>query len=89
MGDHDQILHHIMAGRAFVVAKEIFHHRNGNILNSENDSIMKNSSFRLNSITHLYLENNYFTHLKMRLPDLCNFLTERVFGAPIKHACRC
>ena len=75
-------------GNAFVVA---FHHRNSNILklwewlNDEKQFFM----FKFNHINkHLYFENNC-NHLKLRYPDLCNFLTKRVLGEPTKHACGC
>ena len=68
-----------MAGRAFVVAKEVFHHRNGNIftmrkwLNDQKQSFL----FYVNyNNQHLYFEMN-FNHLKLRYTDPFNFLTKR------------
>ena len=57
-----------MAGHVFVVAKEVFHHRNGDILelwkwlNDEKWLCL----FKFNYIDkYLHLENN-FDHLKLR-----------------------
>ena len=68
-----------MAGRALVVAKEVLHHINGNILtlwewlNDEKQLFI----FQFNYINkRLYLEKN-FNLLKMTCTDPCNFLTKR------------
>ena len=68
-----------MADWAFVVAKEVFHHRNGNVFtmwgcsNDEKQFFL----FNVNNINrHLYLEKN-FIHLKLRYTNPCNFLTKR------------
>ena len=70
---------YIMTGLLFVVAKEEFHHRNGNILplweglNGDEKFFL----FRFNYInTHLYLENG-FIDLKRTYTDSCNFLNKR------------
>ena len=55
-----------MAGHAFVVAKEVFHLRNGNILKLWEQLIDEKQFFlsKFNYINkHLYLEKN-FDHLK-------------------------
>ena len=68
----------IMAGRAFVVAKKVFHHRNGYILTlwewlNEGKHFFV---FKFNYINeHLCMEKN-FNHLKLRYTDPCNFLTK-------------
>ena len=73
-------LYHKMADRAFVIAKEVFYRRDGNILtlwewfNDEKQFFW----FKFNYINkHLYrdLEKN-FKHLTMRNTDPCNFLTK-------------
>ena len=67
-------------GRAFVIANEVFHHRNDNILtlwellNDEKLFFL----FKFNYInTHLHPEEN-FNRLKVRYIDSCNFLYKRV-----------
>ena len=81
----DRVYDYTMAGCAFVVAKEVFHYRNSNILtlwewlNSENQFFL----FKY-IIKHLYLEK-HFNHLKLRYTDLRNFLTKRALvSQPIK-----
>ena len=71
-----------MAGHVFVVAKEVFHHRYGDILklwewlNVEKQFFL----FQFNHINkHLYLEKN-FSHLKLRYPDPCNFRNKTYIG---------
>ena len=67
-----------MPGRAFVVAKEGFHHRNGSIstlcqwLNYE-----KNFLFKLNYINKYLQFSNDFYYLELSYTDPCNFLTKR------------
>ena len=68
-----------MAGHAFVVAKEVFHRGNGNILklwewlNDDKQFLL----FKFRNINQrLHLENN-FNHLKLSDTDPCNFLTKR------------
>ena len=62
------VIYYIMTGCAFAVAKEVFYHRNGNILTSWewlNDE-KQVFQFKFNSINkHLYLEKN-FKHLRLR-----------------------
>ena len=68
-----------MTGHAFVVAKEVFYHRNSDILklwewlNGEKQLFF----FEFNYINkHLHLEKS-FNDLKLRFIDPCNFLTKR------------
>ena len=68
-----------MAGCAFVFAKEVFHHRNGNILklwewlNDEKRFFL----FKFNYINkHMYLEKN-FNHFELKYTNTCNFVTKR------------
>ena len=65
-------------GRAFVVAKEVFHHRSDDNLkqwewlNNDKQFFL----FKFNYInTRLYLEYNV-NHLKLRYTDPCNFFTK-------------
>ena len=74
-----------MAGRAFVVAKEVFHHSNKILklwewLNDEKQFFLS----KFNYIDkHFYFEENS-NHSKLRYTDMCNFLTKRI-GEPTKH----
>ena len=77
MSGHTQ--NDIMAGHAFVVAKEVFHHRNRNILklwewlNDDKHFFL----FKFNYINkHLQLKNNFY-HLKLRYTDPGNLFTKR------------
>ena len=80
-----------MAGHAFVVAKEVFHHSNNNILrlwewlDDEKEFFLSKFS---NINKHLYLERN-FNHLRLRYPDPYNFLTKCALGEPTKHVYGC
>ena len=56
------VVHYKMAGRAFLVAKEVFHHRNGNILKLWE---------------WLNDEKQFFYHSKLRYTEPWNFLTKR------------
>ena len=82
---------YIMTGRAFVVTKEVFHHRKDNILklwewwNAEKQFFMSKFNYYNK---HLYLETN-LNHLTLRYTDPCNFLTKHALGEPSKHACGC
>ena len=68
-----------MAGRAFVVAKEVFHHRKSNILklwewlNDEKQFFLSKFNY-INK--HFHFEKK-FNHSKLRYTDPCNFLTKR------------
>ena len=79
-----------MSDRAFMVAKEEFHHRNGNIFKTMR-MINDDKQFFLSQFNyinkHLYFAK--FNHLKLRTTDPSNFLTKRALGEPTKHACGC
>ena len=69
-----------MAGRAFVVARKVFHHRNGNILTlwdwwSDEKHFFFKFKFNYIKKTLVLVKKNY--HLKLRYTDPCNFLTKR------------
>ena len=71
-------IYYIIAGRACEVAKEVFHHRNVNILTRWELSNNENKSFwlKFNYINILYSKFN-FNRLKLKYTDPCNFLTKR------------
>ena len=80
---------YIISGHAFVVAKEVFHHRGSNILTPWEWLNDEKQFFLFNfANNHLFLNNN-FNHMKLRYTDPCNFLTKRAFGEPIKLARGC
>ena len=76
-----------MAGRAFVAAKEVFRHRNGNILklwewlNDDKQFV----SFNFNYINNNWILENNVNHLKLRYTDPCNF-HQTCIGESTKHA---
>ena len=82
---------YIMAGCVFVVPKEVFHHRNGNILtlcewlNDENQSFLFKFNYIINK--HFHLAKN-FNHLKLRFWSV-QFSHQACIGEPTKHACGC
>ena len=83
--------HYMIAGCAFVVAKKVFHQRNGNILKLwewSNDEKQLFSSIFNYINKHSYLKKK-FKHLKLKYPGPCNFLTKHALGEPTKHACGC
>ena len=67
-----------MAGRSFVVAKEVFHHRNENNLKLwewlNDEKLFFLSKFNYIN-KHLHLEKN-FKHSKLRYTDPYNFLNK-------------
>ena len=78
-----------MAGHAFVVAREILHHRNGNILTLWNWLYDKKQFFlfKFNYIKkHLYLVNK---SLKTEIYWPVQFSHQTCIGEPTKHAHGC
>ena len=68
-----------MDGRAFVIAKEVFHHRNGNILTLWDLSYDEKRFFlsKYNYINKHYYSVKTFNNFKLRYIDPYNFLTTR------------
>ena len=85
---HNFDVHYIMTGWTYVVAKDIFHHKNGNMwelsewLNDEKRFFFSKVSY-INK--HWYLEKN-LNHLKVKYSDTWNFRIKRALGEPTKHA---
>ena len=73
--------YYIMAGRAFVVAKEVFHHRNGNILKLW-EWLNDDKQFFLSKFNYI---NKHFYFEKKNYHSNWDILTREIFSPNMTH----